>query len=103
MRLSDIFIKDLNVVSRQIAGEVILVPVSQKAGEIRGSIFTLNETAARAWELLDGSRTLGDIRTTIASEFDVDEADAGHDLLELFTQLLEIGVVQAAHSTIEAG
>ena len=42
--------KDASIVSREIAGEVILVPIRQNMGDME-SIFTLNETASRIWEL----------------------------------------------------
>ena len=43
--------------ARQIAGEYILVPIRQSAGEVE-SIYTLNEVGTRIWELLDGQRSL---------------------------------------------
>lgn len=82
---------------------MILVPVSQKAGEIRGSIYTLNETAARAWKLLEGGNSLDEIRTMISSEFEIDEEQAEQDLLELFAQLEEIGAIDAVPTSPEAG
>ena len=43
------FVKDPNIVSRKIAGEVILVPIRKNVGDLE-SIYTLNEVAARIWE-----------------------------------------------------
>jgi Coenzyme PQQ synthesis protein D (PqqD) len=77
---------DPNIVDRNIAGEVILVPIRNNVGDLE-SIYTLNETAARIWELLDGERTLAEVRDTVVAEFEVEIEDAEADLLELIEQL----------------
>ena len=92
VHFSDRYQKDPSVVSRAIVGEVILVPIRQNVGDLE-SIYTLNETAAHAWMLLDGERTLGQIVEQIVNEFDVDQAEAQQDLVELLMQLEEIGAV----------
>ena len=77
------------MVSREIAGEAILVPIRQNVGDLE-SIYTLNETAARAWELVNGQNTLGDIRDAIVAEFVVDEEQAQEDLIEIMNDLVSI-------------
>jgi hypothetical protein len=84
-----------SIVSRQIAGESILVPIRQTAGEVE-SIYTLNEVAARAWELLDGQRRLSEIRDLIVAEFEVGAEEAGADLVEFLQQLERVGAVREA-------
>ena len=87
-----IYTKDPAIVARQIAGEMILVPIRQNVGDLE-SIYLLNETAVFAWQLLDGSITLADIRNRITNEFEVDEQNAGQDLLELMADLERVGAV----------
>ena len=48
-----VYRKDPSIVARQIAGEMILVPIRQNVGDLE-SIYLLNETALFAWQLLDG-------------------------------------------------
>ncbi len=86
------FQKDLSIVSQEIAGEVILVPVRQSVGEL-DSIYTLNETAAYAWSLIDGQRTLEEIHQQILAEYDADEAVTRQDLIELVEMLTHIGAI----------
>lgn len=69
-------------VSRTIADETILVPIKSTFGEL-DDIFTLNEVAASTWELIDGKRTVAEIATAIASEFDVATEQALADTREL--------------------
>src|SRR4030042_2475942 len=90
--LDQIYTKDPAIVARQIAGEMILVPIRQNVGDLE-SIYLLNETAVFAWQLLDGSITLADIRNRITNEFEVYEQQAGQDLLELMADLERVGSV----------
>ncbi len=85
--------KSPSIVSREIAGEMILVPIRQNVGDLE-SIYTLNETAAFAWELLDGQRSVQAIRDQIAAEFEVGVEEAEQDLLELLAQLESFGAVE---------
>ncbi len=87
------FAKDPSIVSRNIAGEQILVPIRQKAGEIE-SIFTLNEVASRIWELLDGEKQVEEIKNAIVEEFKVSPKEAEADLLKFLQQLEEVGAVR---------
>ncbi len=87
------FAKDPSIVSRNIAGEQILVPIRQKAGEI-DSIFTLNEVASRIWDLLDGEKQVKEIKNAIVEEFEVSPKEAEEDLLKFLQQLEEVGAVR---------
>ena len=91
-QLDDCYCKAASIVSREIAGEMILVPIRQNVGDLE-SIFTLNDTAGYAWSLLDGQSTLGEIRDQMVFEFEVDAAQAGKDLLDLVAQLESFGAV----------
>ena len=79
--------------ARQIAGEFILVPIRQSAGEVE-SIYTLNEVGTRIWELLDGQRSLLQIRDLLVDEFEVSPEEAETDLLEFMQGLESVGAVQ---------
>jgi hypothetical protein len=82
-----------SIVSRDIAGETILVPIRKSVGDLE-SIYTLNETASFVWDRLDGERTLGEIKREVLGAFAVTEADVARDLLELVEQLKEIGAIE---------
>ena len=80
------------MVFRRIADECILVPVRRSVGDVE-SIYTLNQVAARTWELIDGRRRVREIRELIIEEFDVGATEAEEDLLTLLQQLNEIGAI----------
>lgn len=87
------YTKDVNIVAREIADEFILVPLSQSADDVE-SIYTLNEVGAQIWELIDGERSLREIRDFIVAEFDVTADEATADLLAFLQQLESINAVK---------
>ena len=93
--LTDTYQQDPSIVSREIAGEVILVPIRNNVGDLE-SIYTLNETAARIWALLDGDHTLADVRDAIVTEFEVEADEAEADLMEFIERLEGVGAIRPA-------
>lgn len=91
-RLAQCYKKDDQLVSREIAGELILVPIRAHANEL-DSIFTLNETGAWIWEQLDGEKSLAEICSGLVSEFEVNTETAEQDLLEIIQNLEAIQAV----------
>jgi len=81
--------KNPDIVSRKIADEYILVPIRQNVGDLE-SIYTLNEVAARIWELIDGKRKVKEIKDKIVEEFEVTPEEAEKDLTDLLQKLEEI-------------
>ena len=91
--LERLFQKDSSIVSRRIADEVILVPVSQKLGGVN-CIYTLNDVAAHVWELIDGKRSLKALHDSMVEAFQVQDSEAQEDLIMLIEQLKEVGAIQ---------
>jgi hypothetical protein len=87
--------KDPDIVSRKIAAEFILVPIRKNVGDLEG-IYTLNEVAARAWELIDGKRKVKEIKDKIVEEFEVAPEEAEKDLAELLQGLEKIAAIKEA-------
>jgi len=85
--------KDPNIVSRKIANEVILVPIRNNVGDLE-SIYTLNEVAARIWELIDGNRKVSEIKRMITEEFDVTPEQADIDIFEFLKQMERAGGIR---------
>jgi len=67
--------------SRLVDNEAVVVTPEE------GIVRVLNETAARIWELSDGTRTIRTIIGVISEEFAVDEEQAEKDIVELIDQL----------------
>ena len=92
--------RDPGFVSRQIAGETILVPIRQNMGDLE-SVYTLNEVGTRIWELLEGSRTLGDIRDRLLEEFEAQPSEVERDLGTFLDQLRSIRAVRPAAAPLQ--
>jgi len=87
-----VYCKSESVVSRKIADEFILVPIKQNTGDL-DSIYTLNETAARIWELIDGLINVREIMGKIVEEYETTPEEAEGDIIEHLRQLEEIQAI----------
>ncbi len=87
-----VFKKKDEIVSREIAGETILVPISGKLADMQ-KIFAVDVVAEYIWQHLDGENDLSAIRGRVVKGFDVDEQQAGDDILEFVDQLLNAGLI----------
>jgi len=90
-----VYRKNEAMVSRKIGDEVILVPISRDVGDLE-SIYTLNDVAARIWELVDGIKNVGEIEHLIVDEYDVTQTEAEGDIEGYLGQLEEIRAVGTA-------
>jgi Coenzyme PQQ synthesis protein D (PqqD) len=90
--LEKVFKKSDAIVFRKIGDECILVPIRQGVGDLE-SIYTLNETGARIWELVDGTAKGTEIRDRIIEEFDVTLEEAEEDLVHHLKELATIKAI----------
>ena len=90
--LDRLFKKRDAIVFRKIGDEYVLVPIRQGGGDLE-SLYTLNETAARIWELLDGTVKGTEIRDKITEEFDVTPEQAEKDLVHHLRELASIKAI----------
>ena len=84
--------------SREIAGETILVPVRGKLADMQ-KIFSLNRTAEYIWQNLDGQTRLSDILRGVLTQFDVTEAEAETDMREFVTELVDANLIEESEQT----
>ncbi len=89
MRESDIFKKNSNIVCRKIADETILIPISRSSADA-DYIYTLNKSAASVWELIDGKKSVGDIKKELSQRFDVTAEEMRKKLPYLIGDLIKI-------------
>ena len=68
-----------SVVTRKTGNEYILVPVANNIADMN-SVYTLNETGAFIWELIDGKRDLEEIISELVKEYEIDESSAREDV-----------------------
>ncbi len=85
--------KTNNFVSRRISGEAVLVPLRKKKGD-SDHIFSLNETAASVWVILDGNHSMRSVVEQIVAEYEVEDEDAIREAMGLVEELVNIGALE---------
>ncbi len=82
-----------NLVTREIVGETIIVPISGELADLQ-QVYSLNATGAFVWGRLDGSASLDTIHQALTSHFNVRKKDAWEDLAELVTDLARASLIE---------
>lgn len=85
---------DLSFVTRQVAGETLIVPVSGNIADLE-SIFVLNEVGSHIWHLLGSPVTVDDLVRAVVSTFDVKADVARADVLTFLDDLASRRLVDA--------
>ena len=84
-----------DVVSRDVMGELIIVPIASGIGDMEDEIYTLNETGRAIWDQLDGRQTLRQIAEALAGLFDAPAGTIEKDVLGIITELCRRRMVVA--------
>lgn len=77
-----------DAVAKRVGDQVVLVQLQTNR------IYTLNQTGARLWELLDGGADLEQARNQMLLEFEVTEAELRSNLDQIVDELAEMGLVE---------
>jgi methyltransferase-like protein len=75
-----------NIVTRKTGNEYVLVPIANNIADMN-SVFTLNETGAFIWELIDGKRNIEDIIKVLTTEYDIDKETAISDVVSFVSDM----------------
>lgn len=81
-------------VTRRIAGETIVVPVSSRVGDL-DAIYTLNEVGSRIWSFLEQPISIEAIVALLCEEYDAPPERITADVLELLDMLHEKGLIRS--------
>ncbi len=87
--------KNGDMAVRVIGEETIILPVYRSSDDIN-CLYTLNPSAARVWELIDGKRTVGDIKKLILEEFDVTPSGLDREMHGLIADFHEMKAITPA-------
>ena len=82
-----------DVVQREVAGELFLVPIRGHLADLQ-QLFVLNEVGHWLWARLSEPASLSSLVTALRDEFEVDEAQAREDAVQFLQQLCEAGLAQ---------
>ena len=90
------------VVSRRVAGEIVLVPLTQRTGDAvrrTADLFVLNKTGEHLWELLNSPRSAEDLARNLSETFEVSAGEAASDVSSFLASLIEIGALTESEKT----
>lgn len=87
-----------DVVTREVHGEFIIIPVTSCVGETEGEIFSLNETGQAIWNRLNGDATLKEIIQALMQEFNAPYAQIETDVIGLTQELLKRKIIIEVNS-----
>jgi len=85
--------KGKDVVAREIGEQIILVPLSKSAGST-SCIYTLTKTAVAVWELIDGKRTLNQLKNVLMDKYNISESRLEKELDGLYKDLKSIKAIE---------
>jgi methyltransferase-like protein len=77
--LKSILSHSSSIVTRKTGNEYVLVPITNNIADMN-SVYTLNETGAYIWELIDGKRNVEEIITLLTEDYDIDKQNAEADV-----------------------
>ncbi|MGD0336679.1 MAG: PqqD family protein [Candidatus Omnitrophota bacterium] len=92
MNLKMVLRRNEDIVSRDIEGQIIIMPLHKSSKELN-CIYTLNESAAAAWEMIDGKNDLAKIKEELLNKFDVSEKTIERQLSCLVKDLKSIKAI----------
>ncbi len=75
------FQRNPDYIYREVAGEIVLVPIG-KAAESFFGIVSINSTGAFLWKALEQERSFGELREMFAREYELDEEQSLRDVTE---------------------
>jgi hypothetical protein len=87
VQATDVPRRSPNATHQAVGEEAILVDLNT------GTYYSLNDTGAMFWELLDGQRTISACAQAIAAEYDVEVEQVEADLLELAAEFQQEGLI----------
>jgi hypothetical protein len=84
--LNSVVSQSPSVVTRKTGNEYVLVPIANNIADMN-SVYTLNETGAFLWELIDGKKTINDLIDAMISEYDVGKEIATEDVSSFIEEM----------------
>jgi hypothetical protein len=91
--LKNSFSRKTELVTRDIGGETIIVPICRQVGDL-DSIYTLNGAGAMIWDLVDGQRDVEQMVEAVCKRYDVSPEEAREDVFGFLHEMEAAGLIQ---------
>ncbi len=83
-----------DIVSREIEGEIILVPIASGIGDMEGELYSLNETGKIIWQSLDTYRDLNALIVALSGQYNAPATEIQADVIGLISELIRRRMVE---------
>ena len=90
---ASIWVRSDDVVSREIEGELIIVPIASGIGDQEDELYTLNETGRAIWQRLDGKCSLEEVVKDLSDVYSASIDTITFDVIGLITELARRKIV----------
>ena len=91
--LNSVISQSPSIVTRKTGNEYVLVPITNNIADMN-SVYTLNETGAFLWELIDGKKNVKDLIKALISEYDVDNEAATSDVFSFIEEMSKYLIIK---------
>ncbi|MDQ1296666.1 MAG: hypothetical protein QG611_644 [Bacteroidota bacterium] len=81
------------IVTRKTDNEYVLVPITNNIADM-DSVYTLNETGAFIWELIDGNKSINDLIEAVVNEYDTDNKTATEDVFTFIDEMSKYLIIK---------
>ena len=84
-----------DLITREIEGELVLVPLVGGVGNLDSDMYSLNPTGVAVWDKLDGKKTMETVIQELSVEFNASVDDVRDDVTALLSVFLEKDLIIA--------
>ena len=89
IRMDMILSHSTDVVSREIDGALIIVPLTAGVGDMEDDLFSMNESGTEIWNMLDGKKTLQEVVDVLVEQYQAARGEIAQDVAGIVMELLE--------------
>ncbi|MFH2059635.1 MAG: PqqD family protein [Pseudomonadota bacterium] len=91
--LNSIYTPSEKLITREIEGELIIVPIESGIADFNDALYSLNETGRAIWNLLEQKKTVSDICSILSDDYSTSPDEIKNDVLLILEELLQIGII----------
>lgn len=88
------YVRNHEVVSRKIEGELIIVPIRNGVGDLN-SLYTLNPVGSVLWDFMTEGHTIAEMVQKVCVEFEVTTVQAEKDIEVFLDSLMVEKLIQS--------
>lgn len=93
INMDSAYVSSSDIVSREIEGKIILIPLTSGIVSIENELMSFNKTGRSIWENINKGKTLNEIVKILSKKYDEQPDIIGKNVEGLALTLLEKGII----------